>query len=373
MKIVLVSNYFNHHQRPLSDALCRLTEDSFYFIETMPMRQERRELGYGWDDLPDYVVTAYRSEHDRQRSMELILDADAVIAGSAPEAYLKQRIREGKLIFRYSERPLKQGPEPLKYIPRLLRWNLRNPAGKPIYLLAASAYAAGDYARFRLFRNRAYRWGYFPETKNGGYPSKKEEKTILWVGRFLDWKHPDDAVRAALKLKDEGCVFRLCFVGTGQMEQQLHSMVKDLGLEAYVSFLGSMKPEQVREHMERASVFLFTSDQQEGWGAVVNEAMNSGCAVVASHAAGCVPYLLKDGENGLIYQSGNVDMLVQKIRVLLEHPDECSRMGQAARETILNTWNAETAAQRLIALSEHILAGEICPDIYRIGPCSRAE
>ncbi len=48
--------------------------------------------------------------------------------------------------------------------------------------------------------------------------------------------------------------------------------------------LGAMSPDKVRAYMERADVFLFTSDFNEGWGAVLNESMNSGCAVVASHA-----------------------------------------------------------------------------------------
>ena len=53
--------------------------------------------------------------------------------------------------------------------------------------------------------------------------------------------------------------------------------------------------------MERADIYLATSDRQEGWGAVINEAMNSGCAVVADHMMGAVPYLISHEENGMIY------------------------------------------------------------------------
>jgi len=207
MNIVFVSNYFNHHQRALCDALQELTGGNFCFVETIPMRQERRELGYGEDSLPEYVLTAYADPRARERSLERILLADAVIAGSAPEAYLKARIRAGKLIFRYAERPLKQGMQWGKYPIRLLRWHLRNPAGKPIYLLAASAYAPGDYSRFGLFRHRAYRWGYFPAVKPYDRLPGKEEHSILWAGRFLDWKHPEAALLAARNLKDAGIPF----------------------------------------------------------------------------------------------------------------------------------------------------------------------
>ena len=48
--------------------------------------------------------------------------------------------------------------------------------------------------------------------------------------------------------------------------------------------MGALKPADVRKEMERADIFLFTSDYKEGWGAVLNEAMNARCAIVAVHS-----------------------------------------------------------------------------------------
>ena len=369
MKIVFVSNYFNHHQRPLSDALYAITEGNYHFIETAPMRAERRQLGYGWDNMPGYVLSAYKSETEKRESLKLIMEADAVIAGSAPEEYLRDRIRGGKLVLRYCERPLKNGLEPLKYLPRLLRWHLWNPGGKPIYLLAASAYAGMDYAKFGLFRNKTYRWGYFPERQHYEQLPEKEKNTLLWVGRFLDWKHPDDAILAAARLRDEGYAFQLRFIGTGVMEQQLQQMVFELGLEDFVCFLGPMKPEQVRSCMERASILLFTSDRREGWGAVVNEAMNSGCTVIASDAAGCVPYLIRHGVNGSVYRCGNTAQMAAELKKLLDHPETGKARGEAAYETITGLWNAEIAAARLVELIQGLLGCGPMPR-FADGPCS---
>jgi glycosyltransferase involved in cell wall biosynthesis len=94
--------------------------------------------------------------------------------------------------------------------------------------------------------------------------------------------------------------------------------------------------------------------------------------VVASHAAGSAPFLIRDGENGLLYHSGNGDMLYEKVRYLLDHPDEQSRLGSSAYETILSLWNAGTAADRLLQLAEKILAGEKSPRPFGEGPCSPA-
>ena len=76
----------------------------------------------------------------------------------------------------------------------------------------------------------------------------------------------------------------------GEMEEQLHNMIRDKSLEDCVEMPGAMKASEVRSYMEKADIYLFTSDFNEGWGAVLNESMNSGCAVVASHAIGSVRF-----------------------------------------------------------------------------------
>lgn len=373
MKIVFVSNFFNHHQQPLSEALFRHTGGQYYFVATTPIPRDRVKLGYGMEQMPPYVLCAYADEAQKVKARRLIDEADVVIAGSAPEAMLRDRLRAGKLMFRYSERPLKKGFSLLKFLPRILIWNWRNPPGKPIYMLCASAFTASDYAKFGLFRNRCYKWGYFPETKcyeAGALMDTKNEKALLWAGRFIDWKHPDDAVEVARRLRRDGYDFTLTMIGCGAMERAIRERIAELDLDDHVFLTGSMKPEEVREYMERSGIFMFTSDRKEGWGAVLNESMNSGCAVIGCEAIGSVPYLIRDGENGLIYKSGNVDELYEKAKYLLDHPKEQYRLGLAAYRTISELWNAETAADRLVELCVKLLNGEKRPDICSEGPCS---
>lgn len=376
MKIVFVSNYYNHHQHPLCQTLDALNPGQFHFIATSEMRQERRNLGYGGWDIPCYVRTAHTGEADRLACQRLIEEADVVIAGATPEKLLAPRIRAGRLTFRYTERLFKQKPSKVELLKKRIAQRMRNPRRKPVYLLCAGAYTASDYARLGLFRDRAYCWGYFPETKIyalNQLMQNKNRKTILWVGRFLDWKHPEYALETAKRLRDAGYDFTLDMIGTGPMEQELRKLIAAQNLERHVHLLGAMKPEQVRSHMERAGIFLFTSDRQEGWGAVLNESLNSGCAVVASHAIGSVPYLIEDGKNGVIYRSGDLDMLFERVQFLLENPQEQEKLGKAAYETVTALWNADMAAKRLCVLAEHILSGEKPSQIYESGPCSRAE
>lgn len=370
MKMVFVSNFLSHHQRPLTDVLAQ--ECDFAFIATTEFHQERRDMGWEEGTEPDYLC-----HYDRQpeKARALLEEAQVVIAGSAPEELISPCIRGGKLVLRYSERPLKKGSEWGKYLPRLIKWHIQNPPGRNVRLLCASAYTASDYARFALFRGRAYRWGYFPEFKPGNVQSLLEGKrpaSLLWAGRFLEWKHPDDALKVAARLKRDGYPFTLTVIGSGKLEPKLKAMVSELDLADRVTFPGAMSPEAVREYMEQSEIFLFTSDRQEGWGAVLNEAMNSGCCCVASKAAGASAYLVRHGENGILYPSGDEDALYREVRSLLDAPERRRIMGEAAYETIAQEWNPKTAARRLLSLCQELLSGKT-PTLPASGPCSSAE
>ena len=373
MRILFCSNYFTHHQVPLSDALYELTNHNYCFVAHKEMDTERKNLGWGNDLARPYTCSASDQEVQKQLS-----NLDVLIAGSFPERQTKEYGKKAKLFFRYSERILKTGNPLLKYPKRFFHWHACNPPWRKAYMLCASAYTAGDYAKFGLFHDRCYKWGYFPETIR--YPSiddlidRKAKATVLWCGRFLNWKHPDDVLEAARRLRDAGYSFRFELIGTGEMEQPLKLQASEAGLlDKNVCFLGTMSPENVRRHMENAGIYLFTSDRREGWGAVLNEAMNSGCAVIASDAAGATPFLIKDGVNGSVYHSGSVQELYEKLRRLLDDTNLQSRLGSEAYRTITELWNAETAAKRLLQLSQTLLSGADASRLFADGPCSPAK
>ena len=131
-----------------------------------------------------------------------------------------------------------------------------------------------------------------------------------------------------------------------------------------------MPPEAVRAQMERAGFYLFTSDRGEGWGAVLNEALNSCCVVFANGAAGSVPYLIRDGVNGYVYPDGDEDALYRRLRAAMDAPETQRPIALAANETMQSGWNADTAAERLLALAAALAAGKDTPFIS--GVCSRA-
>jgi hypothetical protein len=132
MTIVFLSNFFNHHQSAVSDALWTLSGGNYTFVEACEIPDARKQLGYSVLK-KEYVISIQGNE---EKVKQLVREADVVISGSAPGFLARERIKIGKPLFRYSERPLKNGLELYKYIPRLVLWHWRNPFWKPIYLYA---------------------------------------------------------------------------------------------------------------------------------------------------------------------------------------------------------------------------------------------
>ena len=378
MKLVFLSNYYNLHQHPLCQSLHRTLGADFTFVATTRTNPARLSQGYSdMNSQYDYVLRAYESKDARQQARKLTDEADVVIHGSAPWAYLENRLRQNKLTILYSERLYKTGYEAWKWPVRMVRFWKNYGRYKNLYLLCASAYTAADFAKTYTFLNKTYKWGYFPETRRyeniDALMGKKEPKTILWAARFLQLKHPEHVVAVAHRLKAEGYHFHLTMLGSGELLEEMRNLVKAEKLEGCVDLPGAVPAEDARGYMEKAPVFLFTSDRNEGWGAVLNESMNSGCGVVACSAIGSVPFLLQDGKNGFTYPSGDVDALYEKVKYLLDHPETCREMGKCAYETMTEQWNAETAAQRLLTLCKELLSGNTRPNLYDEGPCSKAK
>jgi len=379
-KFVFVSNYINHHQIPICDELYRLLGGSFAFCQTEEIEKERLSMGWA-DDRPEYVVCYYENPAKYQ---DWIDTCEVVFfGGTDEESYIQKRLAQMKPVIRYSERLYKTG-----------QWKAISPRGlrkkyldhtryrkQDVYMLCSGAYVPSDFSIVKAYPNKMLRWGYFPEIKEQDVDklfANKKAGNILWAARFIDWKHPELPIELAVYLKEKGYAFHLDMIGTGVMLEEMKNLAVSLSVEDKVTFHGPKTPAGVREAMENANIYLITSDRQEGWGAVLNEAMNSGCAVVTNHMIGAAPYMISHGENGLFYKDGDKQMLFSKVEELLKDREQVKRMGKAGYETVMKLWNPAVAARQLLALSirrgflEQADVPEITnwQEIPTEGPCS---
>lgn len=395
MKLTFVSNYINHHQIPVSAVLYEKLGADYHFIQTEVMEDERKAMGWGIDRtaLP-YLKCWYEEE---QRCRQLVSESDIVVFGGVEEErYIQERLVAGKPVIRYSERLYREG-----------QWKAISPRGllkkyrdhtryrnSEVYLLCSGAYVASDFHIVRAYPDKMYKWGYFTETKKYDIEHLIQEKSgnskradgqeyseeysggrsgcveILFAGRFLPLKHPEYALKLAEYLRKKEISFHLTMVGGGEMEKELRAQAKQAGMDELVTFTGFQKPETVRSYMEKADIFLMTSNYLEGWGAVINEAMNSGCAVIADAKIGAVPFLIEHGKNGMVYADGALEEFLTYGQQLAEDASLRQRLGRNAYDTIVSFWNPEYAAKSLLTFAEGILEHRV--DINENGPLSKA-
>lgn len=352
MKIAIASNFLNHHQLMLCNALKQYC-DEFYFIATTPITEERLKLGYADMNYQyDFVVRTYDKSTSTKQLKEILSECDAVLFGACPDSYIDYRINKGKLSFLTTERFFKKG-----------MWRRFYPASRrkvfnrtvkfknnDYYVLCASAFVSFELSLLGFPSQKCYKWGYFPQVDcPDKYPERNNDKLkILWVGRMLSLKRADSALKACSYLMKAGVDFQLDFIGDGECREDLKRLGEKLKISEKISFLGSMSPENVREAMLGADIFLFTSNFREGWGAVLNESMSCGCAVLASSAVGSVPFLIEDGKNGVVYKYGSQRDFNKKLKILAENKEKRMNLGKNAVDTIKNLYSADIAAQRLV-------------------------
>ena len=153
MTLVFLSNFMNHHQMPISKCFYNILGEGYHFITTSEMKDEQKRLGY--QDLTAPFILNYGD--DKKACQELIDSADAVIFGSAPVWLLHNRLKNKKLIFNYSERLFKE-KSLFRHLLRAIKWDLVYIRRKNVYLLCASAFSAGDFAKIGLFRDKAFKF-----------------------------------------------------------------------------------------------------------------------------------------------------------------------------------------------------------------------
>ena len=378
MKIVLVAGFFNHYMNPFIEELNQIEGCEAYFFETEQMSELRKKGGFKLYQESEKFIRAWKDDASKQKMEQLVMDADIVIYSSLNKKLEWQRLRQNKITFEMSERPLKKG-----WLNMFSKVCMKNQYyyhtkfyNKPVYMLALSAYLPNDEYRMHAFKNRCYKFGYFSRIPDHDIDKLLSEKPkdkirIFWCARFIDWKHPELPVLLAERLVKDGYNFEINMVGSGKLYGQTEKLIKRKSLEKYVHLLGVIPNDEVLKKMSQHHIFLLTSDHHEGWGVVLNESMGQGCCPVAADEIGAVPYLIRHQENGVIFKARDLDSLHNSIVELMKEPYKIENLAREAYKTVSETWNPKGAAHRFYGLASSMLKGDRFP--YEEGICSKAE
>jgi len=193
---------------------------------------------------------------------------------------------------------------------------------KPLGRIIASPEATKSYCL-----DNVRMWGYF--VLPGLHRDTMQEDAggelrVLWVGRLLNWKCVNTIVYAVGGLPGVS----LDIYGDGPCKKSLEKLVARY---KNVFMHGSIGREEVRHVMRTHDIYVLSSNQYEGWGAVVNEALEEGMRVIGTLEAGASATILPR-EN--LYKVGDW----KGLRKLLTHP---------ISKIEIEPWTAKTAAMEL--------------------------
>lgn len=179
------------------------------------------------------------------------------------------------------------------------------------------------------------------------------EKLILYVGRLIDQKGILDLLNAFHIISNKQADLGLLCVGEGAELEKYRRFCKIKNIKN-VFFTGFIHQEELPFYYALADIFILPS-HSEVWGLVLNEAMASKLPVIASDAAGAARDLIIDGENGYIYQKGNIKELVEAIEKVLN--SDRIAMGAKSYE-IIHNFSPQKCAQGFIRMIEEIPQGK---------------
>ena len=172
---------------------------------------------------------------------------------------------------------------------------------------------------------------------------------LLFVGRLVERKGAEFALRALAVLRQSGRAATLTIVGDGPERAALETLAGDLGIAEATTFTGVLSPHEVGDWYARSDALLLPAvtdwkGEQEGFGMVLVEAMRAGLPVVASRSGG-IADVVRDDETGVLVPERDVAALAAAITRLIDSPSLARRLGDAGQAAVRQRFAPEAIAR----------------------------
>lgn len=128
--------------------------------------------------------------------------------------------------------------------------------------------------------------------------------------------------------------------------KELHEYIRENELATFVTFHGKVPQDVLIAQYDRSDIMLIPSLWKEPFGLVVAEAMARGLPIITSNIGGPAEIITHEVD-GLLIEPGDEHLLATAITRLLDNPDECKRLSQAARATVQERFMVVENAKRV--------------------------
>lgn len=183
------------------------------------------------------------------------------------------------------------------------------------------------------------------------------DSLCLTVGRLQRRKGHDLVLEALAALGPRLTRVRYVIVGDGEERPRLESMVRRLGLEAIVRFIGRVSASDLPRYYAAADVFVHPNRNEggdfEGFGIVFLEAAACGIPAIGGRSGG-VSEAVVDDETGLLVSGTDATELRDAMLGLLDDRDRRRAFGAAARARVLRDFTWQRAADQVAVLHQQL-------------------
>jgi len=180
----------------------------------------------------------------------------------------------------------------------------------------------------------------------------RQRYLLLYVGRLAKVKGIEVLIEAVRRISAVRADIGLLIVGEGPERRSLEKRAQDL---PQVFFLGFHDWNQLPKFYAAADLFVLPS-VREPWGLVVNEAMASGLAVIATQKIGSAQDLIVEGQSGYLVPASDAEAMASAIDRACQGEERLRAMGEAAQQVIAS-WNYEATLSGFYQALAHCLAG----------------
>ena len=173
----------------------------------------------------------------------------------------------------------------------------------------------------------------------------EDDTYLISVGRLVRRKGYDFLLDVELELPE----VKLFIVGDGPEKENLERKIDELQLQDRVVLLGNISEEIKFRYLSNSDVYVLSS-VHEGFGIVLQEAMQVGLPIVSTDFGGQVD-LVKDEENAFLVKYGNKTMMVNAIRKLITDKRTAEMMRMKNLEKI-KEYKSENIAEKYLELQK---------------------
>jgi glycosyltransferase involved in cell wall biosynthesis len=172
-----------------------------------------------------------------------------------------------------------------------------------------------------------------------------DEKTGNGYALFMGRLSPEKGCWTLIHAFEKLPTVQLKIVGTGPMEQELRTYIRDKNLQN-IELLGFKSGDEKWGILRNSFCLILPSEWYENFPVTALEGFMASKPVIASRMGG-LPYIVEEGKSGLLFESGDATQLAERVQYLADHPEEAERMGASGRRLTETKYGPEEGYSNL--------------------------